>query len=341
VRLDTLTHSLLGALAVGAAFPDARLPQAPGRRQRLLVGAVAGAFPDIDYVTVWIDPLSYLAVWHRGITHSILLLPLWALGLGVLLAWLLRRREAWKPLALFAGLALATHIAADVITIFGTRVLAPLSSWRAALGTTFIVDPVFSAIVLTGFLAALRARPRRLPGASLLVLLLYVAGQGALKHHAWQIARQHADALGTAGAHALPQPFSPFFWKLVTETDGFYEEAYLDLWPWAAPGRPGQGSGLSRWLSYYQPPAALRWQRQSRFGSATDAGAARELWSRPQMARFRDFAVFPVLYRVDDRPDGRCYWFTDLRFELPFLPPPFRYGLCGARGRGWGLRRLD
>lgn len=302
---------------------------------------MAGAFPDIDYVTVWIDPLSYLAVWHRGITHSILLLPLWALGLGVLLAWLLRRRDAWRPLALFAGLALATHIAADVITIFGTRILAPLSSWRAALGTTFIIDLIFSAIVLTGFLAALRARPRWLPVASLLVLLLYVAGQGALKYHAWQIARQHAAVVGAAEAHALPQPFSPFFWKLVLESDGHYEVAWLDLWPGAAPAEPGSGEGLAAWLSWYQPPGALRWRRQPRFGVAADAGLARTLWRSPQMTRFRDFAVFPVLYRVDDTPEGRCYWFTDLRFELPFLQPPFRYGLCGTRGRGWGLRRLD
>ena len=57
------------------------------------------------------------------------------------------------------------------------------------------------------------------------------------------------------------------------------------------------------------------------------------------MARFRDFARFPALYRREVTPHGVCYWFTDLRFVLPGRTPPFRYGLCHARG-DWRLQRL-
>jgi len=340
--VDTLTHSLLGALAVRVALPAARSRLPFSDRRRMLAGAVGGAFPDIDYATVWIDPLSYLAVWHRGITHSLLLLPLWALLLGVAMAWLLHRREAWKLLTLSAAVALATHIAADVITVFGTRVLAPLSDWRAALGTTFIIDLLFSGIVLTGFVAALYGRPKRLPAVSLVVLLLYIGAQAWLKHSALQLARQRAAAQGLEAtrAHALPQPFSPFFWKLVTVGDEAYEVAYVNLRPGTLRTEAEPQRGLLALTRHYRAPGALHWRRQTRFGDAGNRALVRRLWSSDQMSRFRDFAVFPVLYRVDDSPAGHCVWFTDMRFELPFMAPPFRYGLCGSRARGWRLRRL-
>ena len=52
------------------------------------------------------------------------------------------------------ALSLAAHIAGDVITGFGTMVFAPLSRWRAALGTTFIIDLWFSGIILAGLIAS-------------------------------------------------------------------------------------------------------------------------------------------------------------------------------------------
>jgi inner membrane protein len=47
-------------------------------------------------------------------------------------------------------MALGAHIVGDLITGFGTIVFAPLSDWRAALGTTFIIDLWFSGIILAG-----------------------------------------------------------------------------------------------------------------------------------------------------------------------------------------------
>ena len=72
-------------------------------RQRLLAGAVAGAFPDIDYMASWVDPMIYLTLWHRSITHSFLMLPLWALLLGTILSFVFRRRREWRYLSVLAG----------------------------------------------------------------------------------------------------------------------------------------------------------------------------------------------------------------------------------------------
>ena len=101
--MDTITHSLLGALVVRAAFP-AQLSKYPlDNRQRLLTGAVAGAFPDIDYIASWVDPLTYLTLWHRSITHSFVMLPLWALLAGGTLALVFRQGSEWRYLSMLSG----------------------------------------------------------------------------------------------------------------------------------------------------------------------------------------------------------------------------------------------
>ena len=157
--MDTITHSLLGALVVRSAFPAQRLKHPFSNRQRLLAGAVGGAFPDIDYIAAWVDPMVYLTLWHRSITHSFVMLPLWALLVGITLSFVFRQRREWRYLSMLTGVAVLSHIASDLITVYGTQVLAPLSSWRASIGTTFIIDPWFTLIVLIGFIAGFKKRP--------------------------------------------------------------------------------------------------------------------------------------------------------------------------------------
>jgi inner membrane protein len=68
---------------------------------------------------------------------------------------------------------------------------------------------------------------------------------------------------------------------------------------------------------------------------------ARAASGHDDFAPFRRFARFLVLDHIETRRDGRCAWFTDLRFSLPELPPSFRYGLCQTDGEpGWRLSRL-
>src|SRR5690606_10550406 len=95
--MDTLTHALSGAL-VGRVFAGRRASAgaaaaapAAGRVQppvwqMVAAGTIAAIFPDLDFVLGWVSELTYLRG-HRGVTHSLLLLPLW----GLLIAWLLAR----------------------------------------------------------------------------------------------------------------------------------------------------------------------------------------------------------------------------------------------------------
>ena len=127
--LDTLTHALSGALLARATTPKDAPPRSLPRR--IAAGFLACAAPDLDFVAGFLGPVEYIAQ-HRGVTHSLLLLPLWALPLSWLLAKILREPRGWRALYGVAAMSIGLHIAGDVITGYGTMVFAPFSDWRAA-----------------------------------------------------------------------------------------------------------------------------------------------------------------------------------------------------------------
>src|SRR3990167_2651265 len=192
--MDTLTHALSGALLARATARREKPALPLGRR--VAVGALVAAFPDLDIVATWISPLAYL-YHHRGVTHSLVMLPLWTVLLAWLLAWLWRGgagREAYAPVV---ALSLAAHIAGDWITNFGTMIFAPLSDYRHGIGTTFIIDLWFSGIIVAGLLLSLAWRRSRVPAvAGLAVLAGYVAFQYVLLQQAVDFGERHARAAG-------------------------------------------------------------------------------------------------------------------------------------------------
>ncbi|HHJ16895.1 MAG TPA: metal-dependent hydrolase [Gammaproteobacteria bacterium] len=341
--MDTITHSLLGAVVVRAVFPAGKSTHALTDRQRMLAGAVAGAFPDIDYVMSWVDPMVYLTLWHRSITHSFIVLPFWALLVGVTLAFIFHRRDEWRFVSLLAAFAVVSHILGDLVTVYGTQILAPLSGWRASIGTTFVIDPWFTLIVLVGVVAGIRKQGSTVPVISLAVLGAYLVFQANLRQQALAIAGAHMGQGNAADVHlaALPQPFSPFNWKIIASRGDRYDVTYVNL----AGGYRNAGEGEGFWARVkrtYRSPDDLAWTRYYRFGEdALAAGRISRLWGNSQLDYFRRFAGFPVLYRVDVKGPKTCVWFTDLRYVLPYMTPPFRYGLCRAGdGSTWQLNRL-
>src|SRR5205809_5264633 len=215
--MDTLTHALSGALLARATASEE--PRAIPRR--IAAGFFACAAPDLDFVFGYAGPVQYLLN-HRGITPSLVLLPLWALGLSWLLAKILREPRGWKALYGISALAIAAHIAGDLITNYGTMVLAPFSDWRAAIGTTFIIDLWFTGIIIAGLLACAIGYRSRLPAiAALAVLCGYVGFQFVQRQHALEFARQYADAhnLTAARVDAQPRPVSPLNWTVFVSDD--------------------------------------------------------------------------------------------------------------------------
>lgn len=91
--------------------------------------------------------------------------------------------------------------------------LAPFSDRRFALGTTFIIDLVFSGILPGGLLASAIWRRSRVPAALARVAVAGWVGVGWLgRSEALAAGRAYAQAQGLAMVtlDAAPRPASPF-----------------------------------------------------------------------------------------------------------------------------------
>lgn len=347
IRVDTLTHALSGAL-IARATAGLRKDEAMPHSRRLVLGAAAAAFPDADFVMSYASPVAYLLN-HRGLTHSLVMLPLWAL----LLAWLASRiwrhpsqSNDWRAYFAVTAMGVAIHIAGDLITSYGTMIFAPLSDARFALGTTFIIDLYFSGIILAGLAASGMWRASRAPAvAASLVLASYVGFQAVLRQQAIEAGREYVSVQGLAGARvtALERPVSPFNWRIVVIQGDAQRYADVNLLATTMPPPADAEAGLiARLASVFAPVSMARWIQAPRFGvSPEEIRIARDAWQQPAFAFYRWFADFPALYRIDLGNPSTCVWFEDLRFKLPGRGNiPFRYGMCREDEGPWRLHRL-
>ena len=163
--MDTITHGIIGAL-IGKAFfagepvtPSWLKSPTDSGRTAICAAALGAVFPDID---TFAGPLAHnglaIMTWHRAITHSLILLPLWAIVLAGITRWLAARLRWPAPrlplLFSIYAVALASHIFLDLITSFGTMVWSPLSHVRLAWDWLFIVDLSLTSLALAPQLAA-------------------------------------------------------------------------------------------------------------------------------------------------------------------------------------------
>ena len=342
--MDTLTHALSGALLARATAPKEEDAQALPLRRRLLIGFLAAAAPDLDFVVAYLGPIEYL-YHHRGVTHSLVMLPLWAFLLAKLSAVAWRRDRPWKAYFGIIAMGLGIHIAGDWITSYGTIVFAPLSDARYGIGTTFIIDLWFTGILLAGLLACWIWRKSPMPAiAGLAVLCGYIAFQGVEHQRAIEWGEAYARSVGLKQAEvtALPRPVSPFNWMVIVRSGeevrySFVNRVRRESLPL------GPESGFIRRLdAIYLPLSQAQWVFGTRFGaSESERAIAREAWSHPKLAFFRWFADEPMLLRVDAGNPSTCAWFQDLRFFTPGRNAwPFRYGMCRETGGEWRLYQL-
>jgi inner membrane protein len=337
--LDTLTHALSGALIARATAPRSDATGCIPLSRRVGLGFLAAALPDLDVVTSWLSPLSYL-YYHRGVTHSILMLPLWSVLLACICALVWRKGPSWRAYVGVFAWGIGIHIAGDFITSFGTMIFAPFSDARYGLSTTFIIDLWFTGIILAGLIAAVLWRRTRTPAvAGLAVLVCYVGMQYALQQRAIDFGTAYARSAGLNNVEvaAQPRPVSPFNWMVVISESDRYHYSLVNLIR-EEPARLAPDAGfIARLSAPYLPLGEAVWNVAPRYGtSPAQVEAAREAWNQPQFSFFRWFAEYPVLYKVETGNPELCVWFHDLRFFTPGRGAwPFRYGLCREAGGGW------
>jgi membrane-bound metal-dependent hydrolase YbcI (DUF457 family) len=154
--MDTITHGIAGALIGKAVFRgEDMFASHPINRGRiitwsLMLGAI---FPDSDVLRDFFSSDKLLIVtWHRSITHSLVMLPLWALVLaGITRAfanWRKWEAPSFAALSAIYAVGILSHILLDLATSFGTMIWSPLQWSRPAWDLVFIVDFMLTAILL-------------------------------------------------------------------------------------------------------------------------------------------------------------------------------------------------
>lgn len=349
--MDTLTHALSGALlarTLVARPPSSLAPTSSPRLapwQAVVVGSVAAAFPDIDVLAQLAGDFAYLRH-HRGITHSLLLAPLWAALLALLMSRAFagtRGPGGWRRLYGLALGALLLHLAGDWITQFGTLLLAPLSERRFGLGAVFIIDLVFTGLIVAGLVAAAVWPRRRWPAAAAgLAVVGWVLVCWTGRQEALEIGRQHAAAQGLQARwiEAMARPASPFNWTVVIDEGSRYHLAHVNTRRAEPLTVAPDDSFIRRLSAHYLPQRQLQWTVVERFGGAAAPDWVQAAWQHEALATYRWFAQAPALVSAGEAGElgRRCAVFEDLRFRTPGREQvPFRYGLC-LDGAGHGAR---
>src|SRR5512138_728402 len=122
--MDSITHGIAGAL-VGKAFfagsgpaPDERSSQV--RRVAILAATFGGVFPDSDILIALLDRTRGASLEiHRGITHSLVCLPVFAVLLALATYGFTRWRRMAAPslsrLLLIYSSVLLLHVFLDLV----------------------------------------------------------------------------------------------------------------------------------------------------------------------------------------------------------------------------------
>lgn len=332
--MDTLTHGLNAVLAARASQPKTLLPGQLSMKARSWAAFFAGIFPDSDVITLLFGQTTYLH-YHRGITHSLILAPLWALLLSWIFSLISRGRYQWRAFYAVSLLAIVVHIFGDVITNYGTMVLAPFSDYKIAFSTTFIIDLFYTGIIVLGLIASLVSKrfKSRYALAGFVILIAYVLAQGWWQRMA--IREAYATVPGRimkhAQVYALAQPISPFNWKLIVALPDHYYVRYLNLFRQQAKTSGTTGNLLQRVDALYLPRKINNWELIPRYGDKSVQALAHRIWDDPAMAYVREFMKFPAVYSTKSPPNAKCVWFADQRFVLGRVRTPFIYGGCENR----------
>ncbi|WP_252271431.1 metal-dependent hydrolase [Pseudomonas subflava] len=225
--MDSLTQAVLGASIQGAL-----LGRWQGRRA-LLYGAMLGTLPDLDVVIDYGDAVADMT-YHRGFSHSLLVLSLLAVAITLLARWL-RPDPGYSGRRLFFAvwLVLITHPLLDAFTSYGTQLFWPLQTPPIAWSSIFIIDPLYTVpllvAVVVGLVRGLRDRPQWLAISALCLSSVYLASTLAGK---WMAEQRVQDVLAERGIQSdvlfsTPTPFNSLLWRVTVVDGADYHEALV------------------------------------------------------------------------------------------------------------------
>lgn len=220
--MDSITHTLFG-ITIYKAIDKEDMPK-PLRHSLLFTAIVGSQIPDIDVVSQWWDQEGMYLMWHRGITHSVFLVPIWALLISLVCYAIWRVRD--KRIFYTGLLAVFIHNTSDIFNAWGTGYLEPFSSVRLTFGTIPIIDFAVWTIILGGFLVS---RMKKVPvhrifkGVGVLIAMHFLI-QSAHGFTIYQKVEGEYDQL------ALSAEFIPWNFKVIGKKDQQVEISKATSW---------------------------------------------------------------------------------------------------------------
>ena len=308
--MDSLTQATLGAV-VGELVLGRKLGG---------WGAIAGAFfgslPDADvFFSDLFDQVDRV-YWHRGISHSILMMIVATLVLSPLLSWICKRFKrdlSVRRAMVFMFLAWSTHVVIDCFTTYGTSLFEPFSDARAWWNVLFIIDLLFTLPMLLGLLVGLtlwrRRENRSLPTwIGLGLSCLYVSFSFTLK--TFHITPQFEKAFAEHGGRVVatsPMPLNTVLWRGLGETN---EHFLIGLYS------PFDTDGEIQLQKVAKNKALLADFRESREFKALD-WFSRGVWSAEKSSNGRVRLIDRRFseFRTED-PDGTVRYSPVFAWEL-------------------------
>jgi inner membrane protein len=230
--VDPLTQASIGAAAAAIVCRKAET------RHALLLGALAGAAPDLDVlIRSETDPLLALQ-YHRHFTHALLIAPL----IGLLVAALFKGLFFWKHfryrrLLLFGMMGAITHGLIDACTSYGTLLYWPISHHRESWDIISIIDPIFTLpLALLTVIAFVFRRPRFAQYAVALCLI-YLSLGTYQRGQATQFAAQIAEERGHEPEELSVRPSlaNILLWRIVYRSGDEYHVDALRTTPFSDP----------------------------------------------------------------------------------------------------------
>lgn len=224
--MDSVSQFVLGAAVAAAALGDRT------RAWRAVVwGGVVATLPDLDVLIDHGDAIANMTR-HRAESHALF----WLTLVSPLLAWGIaawhRERRLFLRWWWAVWLALVTHPLLDAMTIYGTRLLLPFADHPFAVGSLFVIDPLYTLLLLLGAFGFWRwpgVRGRRWNRRGLVVSCAYAAWSVIAQQ--WGTAVANAQLLRrgivTADVVVTPAPLQTCLWRFVAITE---DRAYEGFW---------------------------------------------------------------------------------------------------------------
>ncbi len=225
--MDNLTHLVTGG--IGYRLIKLETFKIDGSTKYALIFLIASLFPDVDSIARLWGIEAYI-IHHRGMTHSVLFAVIFSMLVSFILS-LSKEKTSFKgKVFILFFLGMTIHIFMDIITSYGTQILWPITNYRFRLDWLFIVDPIYTLVLLILFLATFmfKEHKKKLALLSLSWIFFYPILCGALKegYTYWLNSKTLANPVKV---ELLPDFLTPFRWKIIKREQKIYHVGQLKI----------------------------------------------------------------------------------------------------------------